>query len=237
MSEPNGTVDAADPAGQQVDAAALLRSRMVAAVWLLWWIGASVWLCVELANAWPYVNSLAQVLLIFCVPGIIFRSAELALVGRSGRPLLRGTRSQLRMAAVLIGVVVGMHLAEVMSEHSMARFESALAPLVTQLNDARSRSCPPALSRLPGTGVHAYLDAAGGAAQKADLYSDGQRFVLSFRGHSIDIDGSTIFYNSGTQRWRKVHNDELTSTHEVENLVKDLALCRVDFSLSQGHGG
>lgn len=42
----------------------------------------------------------------------------------------------------------------------------------------------------------------------------------------MDIDGSSLFYDSRTRQWRKVHNDMLDQSGELKALLKDLEACR-----------
>jgi len=55
--------------------------------------------------------------------------------------------------------------------------------------------------------VKAYNLQTGGNRQPVKLHHDTKRFVLAFQGGSADIDGSTIYYDSGAGAWRKFHND------------------------------
>lgn len=59
----------------------------------------------------------------------------------------------------------------------------------------------------------------------ADLDYDKQRFVLAVGGRCMDIDASTAFYDSGTRRWRKVHNDSLNHTGEFAARTPGLVEC------------
>lgn len=215
------------------DAAAEVRPRVSAAVvaglWLVSWSVLTVAVCVELATAWPYVLLPVQLLLLLSVPGVLYRAAELSLMWRSGRPLTRGARWLGRFGALLSGIAIGMGLGEAMDERSMARFEQVMAPLIARLEASPDSTCPPAAAAAPDPELAAYIDASGGIGKRAELHRAGSRFVLSFRGRSIDIDGSTIFYDSVTRRWRKVHNDELARTQESEKLTQGLSACRIGF--------
>jgi hypothetical protein len=213
------------------DAARSQHRRFVAGVWLAVWVGLSVWVCNTLADAWPYVQLPPQLVLLVAVPGVLFRSAELALMGRRGRPLDKAPRRLLRIGSILAGVVIASYLWEAMDERSMARFERVMAPLVDELR-TNSSPCPPPPAFLSSEVFRDYRAASNAPGRRAEVYADGRpgsgRFVLAFSGRSIDIDGSTIFYDSAVGAWRKVHNDTLASTQEFETLTKNLAVCRIE---------
>jgi len=57
------------------------------------------------------------------------------------------------------------------------------------------------------------------------LHHDSTRFVLAFQGGSADIDGSTIYYDSGTGAWRKFHNDSSDARQVYAGLTAGLAEC------------
>ena len=54
-----------------------------------------------------------------------------------------------------------------------------------------------------------------------------KRFVLAFQGGSIDIDGSTIYYDSGAGAWRKFHNDSSDDRQAYAALTAGLAECEL----------
>ncbi len=66
------------------------------------------------------------------------------------------------------------------------------------------------ISRTPDSDKCAQLNVAHRAARLGDLkgvaYGTGQ-FVLRFAGGSIDIDGSTIHYDSTSNAWSVKHNN------------------------------
>jgi len=51
--------------------------------------------------------------------------------------------------------------------------------------------------------------------------------VLSFSGSSIDIDGSTIYYDSRAGAWRKFHNDLEEESGAFKKLTEGLADCKL----------
>jgi hypothetical protein len=49
--------------------------------------------------------------------------------------------------------------------------------------------------------------------------------LLAFQGGSADIDGSTIYHDSGAGAWRKFHNDDSDARQVYAGLTAGLAEC------------
>jgi hypothetical protein len=60
-----------------------------------------------------------------------------------------------------------------------------------------------------------------------NLAYDRTRFVLSFGAGSIDIDGSTIFYDSTVGHWKLFHNDDTGDSGALDQRIEGLAACKV----------
>ena len=73
--------------------------------------------------------------------------------------------------------------------------------------------------------VAAYNLRTGRDRPAAKLKYDNKRFVLAFGGGSMDIDGSTIYYDSGAREWRKFHNDDAGASGVYAGLTQGLAEC------------
>lgn len=207
------------------EAADLKRPRIASAIWLLVWTTITIWTCRTLAMAWPYVQLLPQFLLIVAVPGILFRSADLVCMQIFRLQLRRWWRALARIIALLAGLFAAGGLWSAMDSISMTRFEHAMQPLIGQLHTSPMTSCPS--SYVPPSGMMAYFDESNAPRAPASLHYDKQRFVLALGGRSMDIDGSTMFYNSVSRTWRKVHNDTLSVTQELQKLENGLDSCQI----------
>jgi len=168
-----------------------------------------------------------QWLLLFAMPGMLFRTFELVWM-QVRRERLAGRKRWLgRSVTLLGGLMAAGGLWSAMDGVSMARFETAMAPLVTQVHANSALPCPPAARYSFGPGLASYLEESGAPRAPANLAHDRQRFVLALGGGSMDIDGSTLFYDSRSRGWRKVHNDILANTGELDGLRKGLETCRI----------
>jgi hypothetical protein len=70
-----------------------------------------------------------------------------------------------------------------------------------------------------------------GEFSQVTYYRGDKHFIITIDGGSIDMDGSTIYYNSLTQEWLQIHND-IISTDRGEpyrNAVEGLDEIRYRF--------
>ncbi len=219
--------DAAQSAPTSGASPRLGRSKLTAGLWLAFWATLLIWTAHTLAVAWPYVGLMPQWLLLVALPGVLFRSFDLLSIHAAKRRIGGWKRLLVRTAALALGVPTGILSWDALDAISMHRFESAIAPLVARLHTTAPSSCPAQTTFALGPDVMAYLDGASAVRADAALYFDPQRFALAFQGRSLDIDGSTLFYDSVARVWHKAHNDTLARSGELTKLVQGLAACRL----------
>ena len=192
------------------------------------WLAAAAWSGYGLATSWPYVQLMPQWLLLFAVVGILFRSLELRRMRRGSQPLQGRERLRFRVFTLIGGIFIAGALWSALDRVSMGRFERAMAPMVERVNAHAKAPCPPAAAYRAASALAAYMSDAGAPRAVMEVNYDPERFVLVLAGRSMDIDGSAIFYDSRSRAWKKVHNDQLAVSGELENLRKGLQGCRVE---------
>lgn len=206
--------------------AELRRPIIVAAVFWLLWTAASVWLMFLLATAWPYSGHPAQIALVLVLPGVVFRSAHLLWLWRARRKLPRWQAWTGRLLAVVIAVLIVPW--NWLEARSTAAFEAQMAPLLAEVRSQMPAPCPPSGRYVQSAELTDYLATAraGSLLAQTRLHHAGQRFVLVVNGRSIDIDGSTLFYDSKTSVWKKFHNDRREQEEALEAIIKDWPSCK-----------
>ncbi len=202
------------------------RPKITTGVFWVLWAALLLWASHALATAWPYVGLMPQWLLLVAVPGFVFRTVDLVLLQTAKRRVSGWRRLLLRLAALVVGVPAALAGWDALDAVSMYRFESGMAPLVASLHAKLPTACPPESGYPLGADVVAYLDGSSAVRANAELHFDAKRFVLTFQGRSMDIDGSTMFYDSTARIWRKTHNDTLARTGELTALAQGLTNCR-----------
>ncbi len=183
------------------------------------------WLFYEQSTSWPHEGSWALIAYVLLCPGILFQSFSLAYALGTGRPLT--TRYILTLVvSMLLGLVLAAQLTDKASTLAMSGFERAYAPFVTQIGANLAEPCGGAAKYFVIPAVTAYNEQTH-RRPTASLNYDSKRFVVSFPGDSIDMDGSKIYFDSGAKRWRKFHNNLEDETAAFTKLTEGLADCRL----------
>ena len=200
-----------------------LKRRIVVSVALLAaYVAAVAWAFDDQAASWPHEGSWASVVFFFLCPGIVFQAFNLVYMRLQRRPLTR--RALTRVVTIPLGLVFAAALAAA-ETLSMSNFEEAYAPFAAEVGANRADPCDSAAKYFAIQSVAAYNRQADRERVSAKLRYDSKRFVLSFSGGSIDIYGSTIYYDSGAKAWSKFHNDNAGKSGAFAKLTEGLAEC------------
>jgi hypothetical protein len=201
----------------------LRRPIIVSAVLLAAYAAIVAWSFYEQATSWPHEGSWASVAFIFLCPGIVFQAFNLAFMHLKGRLLAR--RMLTRLATIPLGLALAVVLGQSASALSMRGFVEAYAPLVAKVGANPASACgqDPKHFEIPATAV--YNRGAGRMQPTGKLKHGDKRFVLAFAGGSMDIDGSTLYYDSGARTWSKFHNDDREKAASLAKLTEGLAEC------------
>ncbi len=214
------------PAQLPADASALLVwPRRLSAAWLLAWTGLSLWAAYGLATAWPYELHPLLLVLLVSMSGLVFRAGDLVFIRRRGRRLAGWWRTAGRLAALPLGVVLAFLLFSKLESISMTSFEREIATWVRQMHVSAPTSCPADGRYVADAALNSYLERSG-AIRSGTLHHGDGRFILELKGRSIDIDGSTLYYDSVTRKWKRFHNDNRERTAEFQALINTMAECR-----------
>jgi hypothetical protein len=179
-----------------------------------------VWLFVGQSTSWPHEGSWASLGFVLFCPGILFQTISLLFTWRTKRKL----SGLARVFTIPVGLLLAMALTSWASDRATAGFERAYAPFVSEVEASLADPCraPARYFALPT--VAAY-NARTRDEPAATLNHDKKRFLLSFSGGSIDIDGSRIFYDSTVKEWQKFHNDDKTSAQDFTRRTEGLTEC------------
>ena len=212
----------------QADRAVLPRARRKGVIFLTIWLALAAYFCYHLVFAWPYMMSLAHLGLVLVCPGILFQVANHFFLWRR-RQILRGPlHYALRAFAIVGGLFVAGFLVAPLEAQSMARFERGMAPFLTQIKPQLAAPCPPQAKYVADATMRTYFTQVQAPIRRVVLHHDTKRFVLAAQGRSIDIDGSTMYYDSNTAKWTKYHNDNRVAADVLEALHKGMEKCQFD---------
>jgi hypothetical protein len=198
------------------------------------WTALALWTAYVLATAWPYEGHVLQILLLIAIPGILFRVTELLWLAKKQVRLDSYNRVIARVVSIVAGLAGAVFLWGPLEKLSMDRFEREISTLVADVYAKSAAPCPPAATYTLSAALVAYMEDAGFPRPTATIYADRQAFLLSLPGGSIDIDGSTLIYDSRTRAWRKAHNDMLQASGELDRLTKGLENCKLPLNATPG---
>jgi hypothetical protein len=178
----------------------------------------------QLAGAWPHAGNWRQLFLVLLCPAIA--SNVLKLIGPTVRS--RARRILEGLLSIVIGVPVALSLTQFSSSLSLNTFRDNYAPFIGVLRANLPAPCAPAAAVLATPGIAEYNRATYSTrGPQVTLYYDAQRFVASLPGGSIDIDGSTIYYDSRGDEWMRFHNDDRKGRERFNALTENLEHCQL----------
>jgi hypothetical protein len=205
------------------EAGSLKKSTLLSAALLAAHAGVVGWAVLHEARAWPHVGSYVQFVFFLATPGILFHAVKLAFLWRVKRPPAR--RWLVRLFTIPAGLFLAGALVSAADGRARASFERAYAPFLAQVEAHLADACGRTAELYALPSVVAFNRGAGLERPGAKLSYDRQRFVLAFGGGSIDIDGSTIYFDSKTGSWSQFHNDDKEATAAYEKLTAGLSEC------------
>jgi hypothetical protein len=201
---------------------------------LLNWILLSGYGCINLfalyssIYTWPTQGSIIWfLLLLFCPPFLyhtIFIGYALVLKKRLH------WRKSYRFITLIIGILVAGGLLQITQKISLNRFKTAYSPLIMAVQQKMPHPCNQHYFEIPE--VNRYNHSV---TQKiltknkptGALRYNAQRFIVQFRGGSVDMDNSTLFYDSITKNWQFFHNDDLVIAKAFAERLKGLTQCSI----------
>jgi hypothetical protein len=181
------------------------------------------WIFYSQSRAWPHVGAWIYTLLYLACPGLFFHGFRLLFRWRTGR--LPARRWLLRVFTIPAGLLLAAALSAWASQLALARFTRAYEPFVARIGANLPNPCGDVAGYHALPSVVAYNRETGRERPAAKLHHDPKRFVTAWGGGSVDIDGSTIYYDSASRQWHIVHNDNVEASEGYGRLTAGLAEC------------
>jgi hypothetical protein len=201
---------------------------------LLNWVLLASYACINLfalyssAHSWPTQGSVIWFLvIIFCPPflyHLFFIGYVLILKQRPH------WKKSYRFLTLLGGILLAGGLLQVTQKISLARVKTAYSPMIALIQQKMPLPCDAHYFEIPQ--INTYNQSVTQKILRQSkpsgaLFYDSQRFVLHFRGGSVDRDNSTLFYDSQTKNWLFFHNDDVAMTAKFASRLQGLSQCRV----------
>lgn len=200
---------------------------------LLHWILLISYGCINLfavyssMYSWPTQGSFIWFLLIIFCPFFLYHLVFIGCV------TVLNIRPHWKKSYLFLTIISGILLAggvlQITQKISLARFKTAYSPMVFQVQQKMPFPCNAHYFEIPA--VYRYNHSVTqkllwkGKPTGGLLYNP-QRFVLYFRAGSVDMDNSTIFYDSEIKNWQFFHNDEVAEAENFAARSKNLSLCK-----------
>jgi len=168
---------------------------------------------------WPSVGNVWLLLILCLLPAFIYRLINIIYLIRNKNSL---TGRWKKIAIITISIILSIGLTRVINEKAslwaMERFDHHYQPLIEQLSLHTDDLCQQ-LNR-----IVEFQQLEGQQKPKA-LYFKGDVFTLLFSGNSIDIDGSTVYWDSRIGQWHIFHNDNQKKQAQLNKLTQDMSQC------------
>ena len=189
---------------------------------LMLYLLASAYVFSILVSLRPNAGSWYLLPYFYLLPGIFNRMFRLI-----NRFYLKKHERRYRWSFSLLSVVVGSlltgNISSLASDIAMDRFERAYQAVADALHANEIRAC-----EKPGDEVD-IPDAIRPAIKGPEtiwIHYLESGFVISTRGGAIDIDGSTIYYDSTKKQWDLFHNDNQAKAESYHLVIEDSRRCK-----------
>ena len=180
-----------------------------------------------LAYSWPNTGNFLWFALLFCCPPFLYHLSLICynLAQKKDYPW----KKSLRFATLILGYLLASSLLHYTQNSSLRKFTRAYAPLVNRINDKMPAPCDEQYFQI--SKVRAYNHKISRKISKqgrpiGKMLYNKQRFIVHFLGNSVDVEGSTIFYDSKTQTWQLFHNNDFEMSDNFNNLKSNLVTCK-----------
>lgn len=175
---------------------------------------------------WPTQGSVIWFLVLIFCPPFLYHGVFIgyALLFDS---LLHWKKSY-RFMCLLIGFVLANGLLQISQSLSFAHFKTAYQPFIAQIQQKMPQPCQGHYFAIPS--VQAYNARVSQKIVKnhqpsGTLFYNARRFVLFFRGGSVDVSGSTLFYDSQTLQWQFFHQQDSEAAEKFASTINKLKQC------------
>jgi len=202
------------------------KSLVVNWVLLVIYSSINIYTVYSLSYSWPNKGSLSWFLLIFFCPPFLYHFIAISYILAVKENL--HWKKCLRLGTLIMGVLLAGGLLNYTQKSSLRKLNRAYFPMVKAINKNMPMPCGHHYFQIQKVVV--YNGKTNRMIMKdgkpiGELWYKNKRFIVSFLGRSVDIDGSTIFYDSEIQQWQIFHNDNLQMKEKLNNTRLKLKKC------------
>jgi len=203
----------------------LKTSTSIAGSLSVFYLAFCFYIAFQTVCSWPSASSWAQMLTLFLFPGALYNGIKLGLQIRLKKPMPR--RWIARILSILLGVPLASAVANASNTQAIQNFEERLAPFIMRVASDTHGECyewtqNSVLSSLQQQIVNSKYYLSSGK-----IWRGSGRFIVSFAGGSIDIDGSTLYFDGNQNEWVKYHNDNIDASKKFTMLTSGMQVCHL----------
>jgi hypothetical protein len=202
------------------------KSLVVNWILLVIYSNINIYTVYSLSHSWPNKGSLSWFSLIFFCPPFLYHFVAISYT-LAIKENFRWKKC-LRLGTLIAGFLLAGGLLNYTQKSSLRKLNRAYFPMVKALNKNMPMPCGHNYLQIPSVVVY------NGKTKRTimkegkpigELWYKKKRFILSFLGGSVDIDGSTLFYDSEIQQWQIFHNDNLQMKQQLNNTLLKFKKC------------
>jgi hypothetical protein len=174
----------------------------------------------SIATGHPGVGSWWVILPLFSFPPMLHHMVMMVLLKLGAHTKRKKITIPVRMITLVLGILLVGTLNHYVSAYALDRFTSGQSEFITSLPPLNAGVCDHASQ---------YRSTPSGRFLKGLLYKNDD-YLVTFHGGSIDIDGSTIYYQRSSDKWDIVHNDLLqqeNSSHPLKQTISKMSACEI----------
>ncbi|MCK5871477.1 MAG: hypothetical protein KAG26_01525 [Methylococcales bacterium] len=176
----------------------------------------------DLAYSWPNKGCFLWFIVIFVSPIFLYYSVSIGYFLGTKKPLTQ--KKTTFLLSLIFGILFAGGLLQYTQSNSLQRFSRIYAPMIQKIQQNMPEPCHYAY--FESTAIKAYNAKIHRSVMKDDrpvgglLYNKDQ-FILYFLSQSINVEGSTLFYDSEVEKWQLLQNDnpEATAIFQQQRLA------------------
>ncbi len=187
--------------------------------------GINLFAVYSLTHSWPTQGSVIWFLLIIFCPAFLYHLTFISYVLILQKPP-QWTRL-FRLMTLIGGVLFAGGVLQYTQKKAFKHFRKAYTPLVELVQHKMPQPCNANYFTLPSVSQYNYSVTHGYHKPVSGLFYNQQRFIVYFQGGSVDMNNSTLFYDSQNHNWLFFHNNDLAMFEQFKRRLEGLQNCPI----------
>ncbi|MCK4493001.1 MAG: hypothetical protein KAU26_03040 [Methylococcales bacterium] len=184
----------------------------------------------DLSYSWPHKGCFVWFIVVFISPVFLYYSITIGYFLGTQKPLIQ--KKTTGLFSLIFGVLFAGGLLQYTQSNSLQRFSRIYAPMIQKIQQNMPEPCHHAYFEM--VDIKIYNAQIHRAMTKDNrpvgglLYNEDQ-FILYFLTQSINIEGSTLFYDSVVEKWQLFQNNTLHGKSTFQQQYLTLTECNTPY--------